>query len=162
MTSLAKYPNAYAEDSTGADRALMTEPPKDDLVRFLEDRFACAQSCTECARACALLVSSTDLGSVAPQVHGPVRAVPSEGQPDAPHGLRRALLLSVEVCDATCRLLSEEAHQDEYGLRLQVEWCRAVALECAHVCDRTRDAADCAERCRVCARACTDFLATLG
>ncbi|MFI5658594.1 ferredoxin [Streptomyces sp. NPDC051684] len=142
----------------------MTEPPKDDLVRFLEDRFACAQSCTECARACALLVSSTDLGPVAPQTHGPVRTGPSEGrgQPEAPHGLRRALLLCVEVCDATCRLLSEEAHQDEYGLRLQVEWCRAVALECAHVCDRTRDAADCAERCRACARACTNFLATLG
>ncbi|MGY0489691.1 ferredoxin [Streptomyces sp. WG-D5] len=151
----------------------MTEPPKDDLVRFLEDRFACAQSCTECARACALLVSSTDMGPVAQQVHGPARAVPPEGsaQPDGPQGddkadapqdLRRALLLSVEVCDATCRLLSEEAHQDEYGLRLQVEWCRAVTLEAAHACDRARDAADCAELCRACARACTDFLATLG
>ena len=167
MTSLAKYQHLRAEDSTGADRALMTEPPKDDLVRFLEDRFACAQSCTECARACALLVSSTDLGPVAAQadgVHGPVRAVPAEPpeRTEAPRDLRRALLLCVEVCDATCRLLSEEAHQDEYGLRLQVEWCRAVALEAAHACDRTRDAADCAEQCRACARACTDFLATLG
>ncbi|MET8473463.1 ferredoxin [Streptomyces sp. NPDC006422] len=143
----------------------MTEPPKDDLVRFLEDRFACAQSCTECARACALLVSSTDVGPVAaPQVHGPARSVPAERteRSDAPHGLRRALLLAVEVCDATCRLLSEEAHQDEYGLRLQVEWCRAVTLEAAHACDRTEDAAECAERCRECARACTDFLSTLG
>ncbi|WP_306319640.1 MULTISPECIES: ferredoxin [unclassified Streptomyces] len=139
----------------------MTEPPKDDLVRFLEDRFACAQSCTECARACALLVSSTELGPVAPHQHGPVRPVPSGGPPQAPLDLRRALLLSVEVCDATCRLLSEEAHQDEYGLRLQVEWCRAVTLECAHACDRERDAADCAEQCRACARACTDFLVTL-
>jgi hypothetical protein len=164
VTSLAKYPHPYAEAPTGADRGLMTEPPKDDLVRFLEDRFACAQSCTECARSCALLVSSTDLGPAASQVHGPVRPVPDEGpeQADAPLGLRRALLLSVEVCDATCRLLSEEAHQDEYGIRLQVEWCRAVTLECAHACDRTRDAADCAEQCRACARACTDFLATLG
>ncbi|WP_372351677.1 ferredoxin [Streptomyces sp. KL116D] len=160
MTSLAKHPHLTAEGTTGTDPALMTEPPKDDLVRFLEDRFACAQSCTDCARTCAVLVSSTDLGPAAPVVHGPARPGPVD-VPKTPHGLRRALLLCVEVCDATCRLLSEETHQDEYGLRLQVEWCRAVALECAHACDRTPDAADCAERCRACARACTDFLATL-
>ncbi|MYW66894.1 ferredoxin [Streptomyces sp. SID8379] len=138
-------------------------PPYDDRVRFLEDRFACAQSCTECARACAVLVSSAELGTVPPTGHGPARPVPAEppASAESPHGLRRALLLCVEVCDATCRLLSEETLQDEYALRLQVEWCRAVALECAHVCDRSPDTADCAEQCRACARACTAFLAML-
>ncbi|MBO1332983.1 ferredoxin [Streptomyces sp. VRA16 Mangrove soil] len=138
-------------------------PAEDDRVRFLEDRFSCAQSCTECARACAVLVSSTDLGVIPPTGSGPVRPAPAgpAPAPGAPTGLRRALLLGVEVCDATCRLLSEETLQDEYALRLQVEWCRAVALECAHACDAAPEAADCAERCRACARACTDFLATL-
>ncbi|NEB75880.1 ferredoxin [Streptomyces sp. SID14478] len=142
----------------------MTEPPKDDLIRFLEDRFACAQACTECARACALLVSSLEPAGAAPPGQGPVRPTPAldTGRSGAGHGLRRALLLCVEICDATCRLLSEESHQDEYGLRLQVEWCRAVALDCAHACDDIPEAAQCAERCRACARACTDFLATLG
>ncbi|WP_425244657.1 ferredoxin [Streptomyces citrinus] len=141
----------------------MTEPSKDALVRFLEERFACAQSCTECARSCALLVSNAELSAVSAAVHGPTRPAPDEAPrpPGSSHGLRRALLLCVEVCDATCRLLSEETHQDEYGLRLQVEWCRAVALECAHACDRVPDAAACAEQSRACARACTAFLASL-
>ncbi|MFE6892483.1 ferredoxin [Streptomyces sp. NPDC057694] len=135
-------------------------------MRYLEDRFACAQSCTECARACAVQVSAADrLGSAA-AVPGPARPPTSGPGPDpggrAPQEPRRTLLLCVEVCDATCRLLSEEALRDEYALRLQVEWCRAVALECAHACDRVPAAADCAELCRACARACTDFLATLG
>ncbi|MEV5607718.1 ferredoxin [Streptomyces sp. NPDC052225] len=141
----------------------MTEPPKDALVRFLEERFACAQACTECARGCALLVSNTELGAVTAAVHGPVRPTAADipRPPGVAQGLRRSLLLCVEVCDATCRLLSEETHQDEYGLRLQVEWCRAVALECAHACDGVPDAAACAEQCRACARACTAFLAAL-
>jgi hypothetical protein len=33
-----------------------------ELVQFLEDRFACAQACTECARACALRASLVDPG----------------------------------------------------------------------------------------------------
>ncbi|MFI7344566.1 ferredoxin [Streptomyces sp. NPDC050085] len=142
-------------------RAAPAEPAKDALVRFLEDRFACAQACIECARAGALLVTAIEPVAAAQPVHGPVH--PTRAEPSAVrHGLRRPLLLCVEVCDATCRMLSEEGHQDEYGLRLQAEWCRAVALECAHACDRTPDAAACAERCRACARACSDFLANLG
>ncbi|MEV1021155.1 ferredoxin [Streptomyces sp. NPDC050264] len=142
----------------------MAEPTKDYLVRFLEVRFACAQACTETARACALRVSALEPAPAAPPAHGPVRPVRAweSEREEARHGLRRSLLLCVEVCDATCRLLSEEAHQDEYGLRLQVEWCRAVALECAHACDGVPEAANCAEQCRAGARACTDFLAILG
>ncbi|MFJ8820974.1 ferredoxin [Streptomyces sp. NPDC102467] len=142
----------------------MTDPPKDDLVRFLEVRFACAQACTETARAAALRVGALEPGPVAAPARGPVRPAPAcdSERERMRHSLRRSLLLCVEVCDATCRLLSEEAHQDEYGLRLQVEWCRAVALECAHACDRVPDAAHCAEQARAGARACTDFLTILG
>ncbi|MER5951840.1 ferredoxin [Streptomyces sp. NPDC001904] len=136
------------------------------LVRYLEDRFACAQSCAECARACAVRVSATDRADIAAATRGPGRPPAAGADPDAGRRVspepRRTLLLCVEVCDATCRLLSEEALRDEYALRLQVEWCRTVALECAHACDRDPDAEGCAQRCRACARACSDFLATLG
>jgi MinD superfamily P-loop ATPase len=58
-------------------------------------------------------------------------------------------------------VLSEENQVDEVGLRVQVEWCRSVCLESAHVFDDQPGAEKSAEACRACARACTDFLATL-
>lgn len=115
-----------------------------ELIRFLEDRFACAQACTECARACALRASLADPG-------GP------EGQ----EKMRRKGIMCAEVCDATCRVLSEQTSLDEGAIRLQVEWCRTVALECARVFDDTPGAEDGAKSCRECAQACTDFLAVL-
>ena len=65
------------------------------------------------------------------------------------------------MCDATCRVLSEENRQDEAGIRVQLEWCRTVCLECAHVFDGQPGAEDSAKACRECAQACTDFIATL-
>jgi hypothetical protein len=115
-----------------------------ELFRFLEDRFACAQACTECARACALRASLL--------------------APDGPKDqelLRRKGILCAEVCDATCHVLSEQPHRDEAGIRVQVEWCRAACLECAHVFDRCTGAEDTVQACRACAQACTDFMATL-
>nr|WP_202454719.1 ferredoxin [Streptomyces sp. SID8367] len=163
---MAKHANPRAEETRSAERTTADEPSKDVLVRFLEDRFACAQACTECARACAVRVSATDRADIAATAQGPSLPPAAGAGPDtggrAPQEPRRTLLLCVEVCDATCRLLSEEALRDEYALRLQVEWCRAVALECAHACDRDPGAGACARLCRACARACTDFLATLG
>ena len=38
----------------------MTTTTQQELFRFLEDRFACAQACTDCARACALRASLVD------------------------------------------------------------------------------------------------------
>ncbi|WP_369252028.1 ferredoxin [Streptomyces sp. R41] len=113
-------------------------------MRFLEDRFACAQACTECARACALRASVLD--------------------PDGPREqglLRRKGVMCAEVCDATCLVLSEQLHQDENGIRAQVEWCRTVCLECAQAFDGHVGAEDGAKACRECAQACTDFLAIL-
>lgn len=166
MTPLAKQANPRAEETRSTEHAAVDEPSKDMLVRYLEDRFACAQSCTECARACAVRVSAADRAEIAAAGQGPgrppVSGADAETRAKAPQEPRRTLLLCVEVCDATCRLLSEEALRDEYALRLQVEWCRAVALECAHACDRVPEAQDCARLCRACARACSDFLATLG
>ncbi|MFD4557415.1 ferredoxin [Streptomyces sp. NPDC058469] len=115
-----------------------------ELVRFLEDRFACAQACTECARACVLRVSRSD--------------------PDATDHealVRRKALLCAEVCDATCRTLAEQNLQDESALRLQAKWCLLVCLECAQVFDALPGAEADAEACRDCARACTEFMATL-
>lgn len=115
-----------------------------ELVRFLEDRFACAQACTECARACALHVSASD----------------SRG-PDGRELVRRKAITCVEVCDATCRLLAEQNRHDETALRLQVEWCRATCLDCAHVLDGHPGGEDVAKACRDCADACALFVATL-
>ncbi len=69
--------------------------------------------------------------------------------------------MCAEVCDATCRALSEQQDQDEASLRMQLEWCRTVCLECAHLYDREPGAEEAATSCRDCARACTDFLASL-
>ncbi|MEY9988932.1 hypothetical protein ABIE67_000964 [Streptomyces sp. V4I8] len=118
-----------------------------ELVQFLEDRFACAQACTDCARACALRASLVDPDGTEEQ-----------------ELVRRKGILCAEVCDATCRALSEQGHMDEgteSALRIQLEWTRTVCLECAHVFDKHPGAEDAAKACRDCARACTDFMATL-
>ncbi|MEU7059182.1 ferredoxin [Streptomyces sp. NPDC046197] len=115
-----------------------------ELIRFLEDRFACAQACTECARACALRASLVD-------------PVGSEDQ----ELVRRKGIMCAEVCDATCRVLSEQNRQDEAGIRVQLEWCRTVCLESAHVFDRHLGAEETAAACRACAGACSEFIGTL-
>ncbi|MFE9609802.1 ferredoxin [Streptomyces sp. NPDC006012] len=115
-----------------------------ELYRFLEDRFACAQACTECARACALRVSLLD----------------PDGS-DGPERARRQGILCAEVCDTTCRMLSEQDCQDESGVRVQLEWCRAVCADSALAFGGRPGAQSTAEACRVCARACADFVALL-
>ncbi|MEV7192145.1 four-helix bundle copper-binding protein [Streptomyces sp. NPDC093510] len=45
---------------------------------------------------------------------------------------------------------------------MQVEWCRAVCLQCASLCDLNPTSTRCADACRRCAKACDDFLRTLG
>jgi hypothetical protein len=118
-----------------------------ELVRFLEDRFTCAQACTECARACALRASLVD----------------PDGAEDH-ELLRRKGILCAEVCDATCRMLSDQGpfHKDaEDTLRMQLEWTRTVCLESAQVFERHPEAEETARACRACARACTDFMTLL-
>ncbi|MFD6289431.1 four-helix bundle copper-binding protein [Streptomyces sp. NPDC060205] len=129
-----------------------------ELVRFLEDRFACAQACTECARACALRASLADIDG-----------------PEDQQLIRRKGILCTEVCDATCRLLAEQVTQSEDAMRSQVEWCRTVCLETAQVFDLDSGSGsgsgfgsgsgsgseESAQACRDCARACTEFLARL-
>jgi hypothetical protein len=122
----------------------VTSTTQQELFRFLEDRFACAQACTECARACALRASLVDPDGTEEQ-----------------ELVRRKGIMCAEVCDATCRVLSEQNRLDEAAIRIQVEWCRTVCLECAHAFDRHPGAEDGAKAARDCAQACTDFLATL-
>ncbi|MEU6227985.1 ferredoxin [Streptomyces sp. NPDC047042] len=115
-----------------------------ELFRFLEDRFVCAQACTECARACALRASLASPDGPAPEALA-----------------RRKGILCAEVCDATCRLLSEQADLDEASLRVQLEWCGTVCLETAQVFDDYPGGEDAAKACRECAQACADFAWTL-
>ncbi|QIJ60993.1 ferredoxin [Streptomyces sp. JB150] len=124
---------------------MTSTPSRAELVRFLEDRFVCAQACTECARACALRASLVNPDGSAEQ-----------------ELVRRKGIMCAEACDATCRLLAEQSQVDETGLRVQLEWCRTVCLESAEAFDGRPGAEEAAEACRACARACDDFLAGLG
>ncbi|MFI1354424.1 ferredoxin [Streptomyces sp. NPDC020898] len=116
-----------------------------ELFRFLEDRFACAQSCTECARACALCASLVDPDGPADQALA-----------------RRKGILCAEVCDATCRMLCEQGDQNETALRVQLEWCSTVCLECADILDDQPGGETAAKACRESAQACADFSRALG
>ncbi|SEE93138.1 hypothetical protein SAMN05216489_09005 [Streptomyces sp. 3213] len=134
----------FAAAGGGNPDSVTAMTTQQELVRFLEDRFACAQACTACARACVLRVGRTD--------------------PDATDHealLRQKALWCAEVCDATCRMLAEQNLQDEPTLRLQAKWCLLVCLECAQLFDERPGAEADARACRDCARACTEFLATL-
>ncbi|CAL9651901.1 hypothetical protein SUDANB178_06614 [Streptomyces sp. enrichment culture] len=123
----------------------VTSPTSQQLYRFLEDRFTCAQACTECARACAVRASLVD----------------PDGSEDQER-VRRLGIMCAEACDATCRVLSEENQQDEEGIRARVDWCRSVCLECARAFDGHPGAESAAASCRACADACADFLELLG
>ncbi|MGX1372171.1 hypothetical protein RKD19_007530 [Streptomyces canus] len=136
--------SGFGRPEPGYPPRVTTSTSQQELFQFLEDRFACAQACTECARICALRASL-----VAPD------------GPEDQELLRRKGIMCAEVCDATCRVLSEDNHLDEAGIRVQLEWCRSVCLECAQVLDRHTGAEDAAKACRECAQACTDFMATL-
>ncbi|MFG2637288.1 ferredoxin [Streptomyces sp. NPDC048362] len=115
------------------------------LYRFLEDRFTCAQACTECARTCAIRASLVDPDG-------------SERQ----ERVRRMGIMCAEVCDTTCRVLCEDTRQDEDAIRVRLEWCRSVCLDCAHAFDAYPGAESSAATCRACAEACSHFLETLG
>ncbi|MFJ3234891.1 ferredoxin [Streptomyces sp. NPDC086787] len=115
---------------------------RQEPYRFLEDRFTCAQACAECARACALGASDMD---------------PDGG--DGQEKVRRQAIMCAEVCDATCRVLDE--CQDEDGIRVQLEWCRDVCLDCVRALDGRTGTDGAAAACRDCARACDYFVGTL-
>ncbi|WP_240803062.1 ferredoxin [Streptomyces sp. A1499] len=119
-----------------------TEEPQQwdrpEPVRYLEARFACAQACDECVRACA-------------------RSRPAGG----PGHALRLTAACADVCDATFRVLAERGEEDEQRVRVQVEWCRAVCRQCAALCATCPASAGCAEACRRCERACDDLMKAL-
>lgn len=134
----------FAPVSRGNPHPVTQQASPQQLYRFLEDRFSCAQACTECARACSVRVSLVDPGG-----------------PDCQERVRRLGIMCAEVCDATCRLLCEESRQDEEGLRGRVDRCRRTCLEGAGAFEEYPGAESAATACRACADACVDFLETL-
>lgn len=134
----------FVADPRGNPHPVTQQASPQQLYRFLEDRFSCAQACTECARACSVRVSLLDPGG-----------------PDCQERVRRLGIMCAEVCDATCRLLCEESRQDEEGLCGRVDWCRRTCLECARAFGEYPGAESAATACRACADACVDFLETL-
>jgi hypothetical protein len=115
-----------------------------ELFRYLEERFGCAQAASDCARACAVRA-----GLLGPEGDGEQERV------------RRKGVLCAEVCDATCVVLSEQNRLDEAGVRAQLEWCRTVCLETAQALDGQPGGEKAARACRTCAQACVDFAALL-
>ncbi|MEV7388160.1 ferredoxin [Streptomyces sp. NPDC091215] len=115
-----------------------------ELYGFLEDRFECARACAECARVCALRVSTPDPDAGAEREQ-----------------VRRAGIVCSEVCEATCRTLTEGDEQDADVLRIQLEWCRVICLNCAQAFGSRPETEKSAASCRACAAACTDFIAAL-
>ncbi len=139
VTAMTPVVPTAVTTSTATTPAPEKELGHQDLVRYLEDRFACAQACDECVRECAKRRGPAESGA------GP-----------------RLNSACADVCDATARVLADQSDQDEQRVRLQVEWCRAICLRCAFLCDLRPASADCAEACRRCAQACDAFLATMG
>lgn len=142
MTSAILTPERLPQDATHPlppDR----EWDRARLVRYLEDRFACAEACGDAARACARQAGEAEAGT----------------------GARRALTC-VEICDRTARLLSGEPGTDpeEAELRFRLDWCREACLDCAARCAAvaTPPSTTCAEACREAAEACARLLRTLG
>ncbi|ROP55015.1 hypothetical protein EDD94_4557 [Streptomyces sp. PanSC9] len=134
----------FAAPRPGYPHGVTTPTSQAQLYRFLEDRFTCAQACTECARACAVRASLVDPDGTERQER-----------------VRRLGIMCAEVCDATCRVLCEENHQDEEGIRVRLEWCRSVCLESAKAFDEYPGAESAAATCRTCVDACSDFLEIL-
>ncbi|MFC7309576.1 hypothetical protein ACFQVC_35865 [Streptomyces monticola] len=114
----------------------------DEVIRFIEDRFVCAQACVECARACTATVPVPELGES-----------------------RRPDLKCAQVCETTRQFLSREDATDPEVHRGQVEYCADVCALCAAACERLAPVRDecarCAEACRRCERACREFLECL-
>ncbi|MFE9252590.1 ferredoxin [Streptomyces sp. NPDC007088] len=128
--------------STRSARQADGEWDRERLVRYLEQRFACVESCRACARACARHAHGLDTSNRA--------------------------LTCVEICDRTARLLAGEPPrraEDESELSFRLAWCREACLDCAARCTDLRapdaEAADCVRACRACADACTQLLRTL-
>ena len=134
---------AFAMLPPGYPPGVTTPTSPQQLYRFLEDRFECAQACTECARVCAVRVGLLDPGGVRQD------------------RVRRLGIMCAEVCDATCRMLSEQDRQDEEGMRIQLEWCRSVCLDCADAFALQPGAESAVGACRACVEACTEFIAAL-
>lgn len=134
----------FAAHPRGNPHPVTRQASPQQLYRFLEDRFTCAQACAECARACSVRVGLVDPGG-----------------PERQERVRRLGIMCAEVCDATCRMLCEEGRQDEEGLRGRVDWCYRVCLECARAFEGYTGAESAAAACRACADACADFLEAL-
>lgn len=126
--------------STRSARQADGEWDRERLVRYLEQRFACVESCRACARACARHAHGLDNSNRA--------------------------LTCLEICDRTARLLTEEPPrraEDEAELSFRLAWCREACLDCAARCTDRQDpgSADCVRACRDCADACAQLLRTL-
>ncbi|MFJ2902183.1 ferredoxin [Streptomyces sp. NPDC091279] len=115
-----------------------------ELFRYLEERFDCAQACGECARVCVVRAGLWESDGHAGQER-----------------VRRESIACADVCDATALMLSEEDRLDEAAILVQLDWCRSLCLETAHLLDAQPAAESTAEACRACARACTAFAALL-
>lgn len=106
----------------------MPGPVSEELVRFLEACFACAQACTACADACLGEESVADL--------------------------RQCIRLDLDcadLCVAGGKLASRHTGKNLEVLREALRACATAARACGDECEKHGDMH---EHCRVCAEAC--------
>ena len=112
----------------------------DALLKFIEESYACAQTCTSCADACLAEEMVADL--------------------------RQCIRLNLdcaEICAATGAMASRRTGTNETVLAAAIkacaEACNRCAEECAMHAEKHEHCRICAESCRRCAAACDEALA---
>ena len=113
----------------------------DDLIRCLEECYACAAACTSCADACLGEAMVADL--------------------------RQCIRLNLDcadVCLATGKIGSRRTGSNESLIRRQLEVCAEACRLCAGECGKHAQMHEhcriCADHCRRCEQACHAAIAT--
>ncbi|SFP35474.1 four-helix bundle copper-binding protein [Tranquillimonas alkanivorans] len=113
------------------------------LVRFIDEAFACAQTCTACADACLAEEKVAEM--------------------------RRCIRLNLDcadICAAAGKMGSRRAGSNEPVLRATIEACAAACRACGDECSTHAEMHEhcriCAEACKRCADACDAALADIG
>lgn len=113
------------------------------LVRFIDEAFACVQTCTACADACLAEEKVAEM--------------------------RQCIRLNLDcadICAAAGKMGSRRAGSNEPVLRVTIEACAAACRACGDECSTHAEMHEhcriCAEACKRCADACDAALADIG
>lgn len=113
-----------------------------DLIKAIDEAYACAQTCTSCADACL-----------------------AEKMVDELRQCIRLNLDCADVCAATATIANRRTGSNEEVIRKMLEACIAACRLCGAECERHAKTHEhcrvCAEACRRCEQACQAALRTM-